>query len=477
MPLRPYALLAMAWLAAAAPADVGSCPAGGASCLPPAQRGDTTSSLIQHRTVTERLEAGWDPYDEAPEARSDPNPWCTEERLKDTNKMKEYVQEACGGGAGPGRNLLASASGKFQGCRYASDAETPDNEKPGTDGDHWYEIPLWEAPAKVSGKLYTTRMPRGMDAQWEEANPRCGETDPNPDRQKLKDKVCDKGLKNVLALVEDSEPPHGKSGHLFEWYQMLGLTVLRVPSADFDIPALVPFEAAIEFMTLALHQGRSTLIHCWGGSGRTGTFAIGVFKNLGAQYPVDRARLYPGKSVYLDVREQELFLKQMPLLVGDKIREHAPELAREMEARPLGPTTRNEEPRGEHTGRARVRLLAPAGDSEPGSWKRWDDRVNRMQTCKDKVAVPVENPDPWECAEEADMFHQNPVTVPDHSELLPRLGWFAGRGLREREPAADVTDFTGFGDEWPAGHHAGHHATDTPDFPADLHQRKANHTA
>lgn len=227
-------------------------------------------------------------------------------------------------------------------------AAIPFNEtvqsKYGMGPQHWYELPLACKKVKadtgvmIKGRLFTSIMLRNVDQDWPEldgsgkypawlSDP--SETDPNPHRQAFKANVHQYGLKNVVALVEDREPPAGKSSHLWDYYAALGLVVVRSPTQDFNCPNPDAFKKGVEITSLALHAGRSTLIHCWGGSGRTGTYAIGVLKMLGVQEPVAWARQV-GKSVYLDVHEQEQFVQQMPFYLTTRMLEVAPSLAHAM---------------------------------------------------------------------------------------------------------------------------------------------------
>ena len=42
----------------------------------------------------------------------------------------------------------------------------------------------------------------------------------------------------------------------------------------------------IEELTISLRKGENVLVHCWGGSGRTGTVVTGAIKNFQVPNPV-----------------------------------------------------------------------------------------------------------------------------------------------------------------------------------------------
>eukprot|EP00929_Paragymnodinium_shiwhaense_P092509 TRINITY_DN5243_c0_g1_i1.p1 TRINITY_DN5243_c0_g1~~TRINITY_DN5243_c0_g1_i1.p1 ORF type:complete len:455 (+),score=66.74 TRINITY_DN5243_c0_g1_i1:184-1365(+) len=234
-----------------------------------------------------------------------------------------------------GQTLLKSASKNFGRKIYAPSDQIPANEQGGLDKDHWYVLSvedmlppslravLQEAlKGRTLGKLVTTRMPRNTEGKSDV------QQDEHTDQEKFAAKVKTYGVKNVLTLVEDHEPSQKNSTNLWEFYGKLGLQVSRAPTDDFDAPAVHAFTAAVESIGLALWHGRSTLIHCMGGTGRTAVFLTGVLKYLGVFDPVSWAR-YTGKSTYVEVEEQEYLVSQMPFLSSSKMRaasQHGPDL-------------------------------------------------------------------------------------------------------------------------------------------------------
>merc|ERR1712137_337619 len=72
-------------------------------------------------------------------------------------------------------------------------------------------------------------------------------------------------------------------------------------------------------------DGKGCLVHCWGGSGRTGTVVIGALKELGSQRPIFEARKV--KSVYLDIAEQEQFVESLSLTMREDMVKRHPRFA------------------------------------------------------------------------------------------------------------------------------------------------------
>lgn len=105
--------------------------------------------------------------------------------------------------------------------------------------------------------------------------------------------------------VEHEEFGKGQSEGLVKFYESCGCEVVHSPIVDFSLPSFEVEDKDIVAITSKLEEGKSCLAHCWGGSGRTGTVVIGVVNNTGVQHPIVHCRKHPGKSIYLDIPEQE----------------------------------------------------------------------------------------------------------------------------------------------------------------------------
>ncbi len=66
------------------------------------------------------------------------------------------------------------------------------------------------------------------------------------------------------------------------------------------------------------------LVHCAGGSGRTGMVIAGVVRNAGVRDPVSWVRRV--RSLYVETAEQMRFIESMPLVVDRRLAEKHPAL-------------------------------------------------------------------------------------------------------------------------------------------------------
>mmetsp|Transcript_9709 Transcript_9709/g.9790 ORF Transcript_9709/g.9790 Transcript_9709/m.9790 type:complete len:428 (+) Transcript_9709:114-1397(+) len=198
----------------------------------------------------------------------------------------------------------------------------PDNETLGLDPDHWYEVNLANVQLfsnlsltgideLLPGRLFSTRMPRDL-----KSNPESGE--------KFRLKAQENKLHTVLILTEKKEYDKYAGADLEEFYRSLGLEIINRPIPDFCIPDQPDMIANIKDVTWALSEGHNVLVHCAGGSGRTGMVIAGVVRNVGVKDPIGWVRRV--KSVYIETKDQEDFVRAMPLVLDPRIAEKNPKL-------------------------------------------------------------------------------------------------------------------------------------------------------
>jgi len=205
------------------------------------------------------------------------------------------------------------------------DDEQPENEKQRLDPDHWYEINLTNAvlfanltldglPQLVPGRLFTTRMPRNIVE------------DPS-ERKDFVEKCKLNDLRVICPLTEvDEFKKYSGMDDLLTFYrEECGLITYNRAIPDFQIPVAGDLINNILDLTYHLSQGRNCLVHCAGGTGRTGMVIAAVVKNLGIYDPVSRIRRV--KSTYVETYEQELFLKNMPKAIDSRVIKDSPVLA------------------------------------------------------------------------------------------------------------------------------------------------------
>jgi len=211
--------------------------------------------------------------------------------------------------------------------------DKPENERERLDPDHWYENNLTNASLfanltlegmkqLVPGRLFTTRMPRDLI------------TSPGEKRDWL-DKCRANNLRVICVLTEEEEfEKYSGMAGLKDFYRNeCGLEVYNRAIPDFQIPTSGDLVNNILDLTYHLSQGENCLIHCAGGSGRTGMVVAAVVKNLGVYDPV--ARIRKVKSTYVETIEQEKFLRDMPKALDSRIVREVPDLARAIAAEHL----------------------------------------------------------------------------------------------------------------------------------------------
>jgi len=223
------------------------------------------------------------------------------------------------------------------------DVTPPFNETAGwTEGDgpdHWFEVSnkfLENAihDEKV-GKFNTTRCPRNIDLYFDPStSPKDkGTTDP----QLFIKKVKAHNIHTVVVLVEDSELMRVGSKRLVEFYEKAcGINCIRYPIPNNTSPnedanfeqRVVKLENILCHLMLEMQaRDRNVLIHCWGGSGRTGCVVAGCLRLFGHDDPWNYARRFPGKSIYMDILDQEDWIEQQQFILSEDVVNYSTELA------------------------------------------------------------------------------------------------------------------------------------------------------
>jgi len=214
--------------------------------------------------------------------------------------------------------------------------EQPENERARLDPDHWYEINLTNATLfsnlyleavegleqLVPGRLFSTRMPRDLVEDLGE-------------REDFIKKCQKNKLRVVFVLTEPFEfkKYSGMDGLLDFYGQECHLTVYNRSIPDFQIPTGGDLVHNILDLVYHLSQGRNCLVHCAGGTGRTGMVLAAIVQNLGVYDAVSRIRKV--KSTYVETKDQEIFLKNMPKAIDKRIVQQKPQLARAIAAEHL----------------------------------------------------------------------------------------------------------------------------------------------
>jgi Cyclin-dependent kinase inhibitor 3 (CDKN3) len=133
-------------------------------------------------------------------------------------------------------------------------------------------------------------------------------------------------LHTVLVLTETNEFQKYAGADLFEFHAKLKLEVIHRPIVDFSIPEQRDMIRDIQDLTWRLAEGKSCLIYCAGGSGRTGMVIAGIIKNVGVKDPVAWVRRV--KTLYCETADQEHFVNSLPAVVDARISQRYPMLSK-----------------------------------------------------------------------------------------------------------------------------------------------------
>ncbi len=115
---------------------------------------------------------------------------------------------------------------------------------------------------------------------WSTDDPRPWQRDLSADLDRL---VRDLGVEVLVSLVEDFELDAYELGDLYGEASARGLEVWRLPIVDGSVPDSPALLAdLVRRISAAVDSGRTLVVHCIGGLGRTGTVAGCLLVERGA---------------------------------------------------------------------------------------------------------------------------------------------------------------------------------------------------
>lgn len=97
-------------------------------------------------------------------------------------------------------------------------------------------------------------------------------------RGKILDAFVAAGVRVVVMLTPIGEVKELTGMNLHDRYQQLGFNVIYAPVEDFSVPSEGAFQKPIKKTLRAANAGKTIVIHCHAGLGRTGMFAACLAK-------------------------------------------------------------------------------------------------------------------------------------------------------------------------------------------------------
>jgi protein-tyrosine phosphatase len=123
---------------------------------------------------------------------------------------------------------------------------------------------LTELPLGLAGRVFRSPMPYSTY---------------DPD-ESLVEEYLQVGVENVVLLAENDEYRSRTGRDLKSIYLEMGMDVIHLPIPDFGVPEVKSLESAVEKTLQHISEGNNTVIHCYAGIGRTGTFAACLAKRV-----------------------------------------------------------------------------------------------------------------------------------------------------------------------------------------------------
>jgi atypical dual specificity phosphatase len=128
----------------------------------------------------------------------------------------------------------------------------------------------------------------------------------NPTDRELED-LYQVGFRTILSLLdEDEQSPDYDTKKMED----MGLNRYSIPIRDFAAPTLADFKKFLDRVSDALKQGK-VLVHCQGGTGRTGTMAAAYWMKKGLSAKKALAKIRKSRFGAVESPEQEKALHRL----------------------------------------------------------------------------------------------------------------------------------------------------------------------
>jgi protein-tyrosine phosphatase len=142
-----------------------------------------------------------------------------------------------------------------------------------------------------------------MASWWIEEPGILGSSNPEID---LLRQLRQEGFVTIISLLDEAEQ---KPKYDVQEVKTLGFDRYKIPVRDFNAPTLENFRKFIRIINEALPKGK-ILVHCQGGSGRTGTMAAAywIYRGLSVEKAIKKLRQSNEHAIENQSQRDSLFI-------------------------------------------------------------------------------------------------------------------------------------------------------------------------
>jgi atypical dual specificity phosphatase len=135
----------------------------------------------------------------------------------------------------------------------------------------------------------------------------------NPINSEL-ESLYQQGFRTIISLLDETQEP---PSYDVDKSEKLGFKRYSIPVRDFKAPAQEQFQ---EFLEIMNQTEEKVIIHCQGGSGRTGTMgaAYWISKGMPAHQAIDKVRRSNPWAVEEPAQEESLY--ELAAILSDAVK-------------------------------------------------------------------------------------------------------------------------------------------------------------
>jgi len=126
----------------------------------------------------------------------------------------------------------------------------------------------------------------------------------NPTNRQLEE-FYGEGFRTIISLLDEAEQ---SPSYDIKKMEVMGFKRYSIPVRDFSAPKLADFQEFLDTLAESMKQGK-VLVHCQGGTGRTGTMAAAYWikKGLSASKAIEKIRKSRPGAIEIPEQEESLF--------------------------------------------------------------------------------------------------------------------------------------------------------------------------